>query len=162
MSIAAAQPNLSVVVKNNPEQAVPVKDLTSIATATAVNFTASFNLTANVFGAASSFYQVPANRRLVMQYVSMECDLPGSGEATGKIQSDQDHPGGTSFLGVFVPMKAMPFPAQGVGVNRAAGGTPVNLLFDAGRLIQLAVERNNGTGTGSCFVGFAGYLVPLP
>lgn len=160
-SFIFAQPQGSLAVSAQV-QAIPTQDVRSIAVSTPVNFTASFTIGQNVFGGESGFFQVPADKRLIMQYVSMECDMPGGGEARGKILSDQDHPGASSFLGVFVPMSSVPLPVRGAGAVRSTGGTPAQIVFDPNRTVQLVVDRTNGNGTASCFVGFSGYLVPKP
>ena len=137
-----------VVVKNSAVQAVPMKDVNHIALATPVNFTDSFTIGSNVFGGESKFFVVPINQRLVIQYVSAECDLFSGGDAVAKLASDQDHPNAVSFLGVFVPMRSVPFPALASGANRSTGGTPAQLVFT-----QIARFR-------SMLIGPMGYLVP--
>ncbi len=109
-----------------------------------------------------SLKNLPPDRRLVMQYLSMQCRFPGSGEGVGRLISDQGHPNSFSFMGVFVPMKSVPDPVSGPGHNLSVGGTPAQVLFDAGTLIQIAVDRTNGTDTAFCFTGFTGYLIPVP
>ncbi len=153
----------TVNVGNTTSSPVPTKDQYNLALATPVSFTASFTMDPNIFGGESSVYTVPDNKRLVIQYVSMQCDLPGSADAIGKLASSQGlPPGSTAFMGVFVPMRSVPYPAIGAGHVLSIGGTPAEVLFDGGTSVQIDVDRTNGTDIALCFVGFTGYLIAVP
>ena len=160
---AAKSTAQDVNVVNTNAEAVPTKDQFNLALATPVSFTDSFTMGPNIFGGESNYYQVPANRKLVIQYISMRCDLAGSADALGMVSSDQNlPPGNTTFLGIFIPMRSVPYPATGAGHVLSVGGTPVTVIFDPGKVVQLGAYRTNGTDTAFCFGGFTGYLVAVP
>ena len=147
----------TVAIGNSSSTPVPTKDVLGIGAASPVSFTDSFNIGTNIFGGESTFYVVPAAKRLIVKYVSASCDLPGSGNAHASLASDQGHPNATAFMGMTFPMRSVPYPALGTGFVRSTGGTPAEVLFDPGETVQVVISRTNGDGDGFCFV--TGYLI---
>ena len=158
---ASAQFSSPVTVKNTTAQPVPAKDL-NLVTATPVSFVNLFGIQPGIFGNQTGSYIVPAGQRLVINYVSAQCDLPGSGDAYAVVASDQAQVNSIRILGVFLPMHSVPYPAGGAGHQLSVGGNSTEILIDAGRVVVIEVNRTNGTETGNCFAGFSGYLIALP
>jgi hypothetical protein len=142
--------------------AVPTKDVNNIALGTPVNFISFFSISPDSAGGTSAAFTVPTGKRLITQYVSVQCDLPAGGDAIGNLESNQDNPGTPSLLSTFVPMRSVPLPSKGLVAVRSVGGTPLQQVFDEDRSVNLVVNRTIVNGTASCFGGFAGYLVPKP
>lgn len=106
---------------------------------------------------ASGTYQVPADRKLVVEFLSVRVNVP-SGQTP--LVSANASDGGTGF--------AIPVSLQGVGNGNAffAGATPILDFAAAGSFYRVSLERQNPAGglpTGSAggFAFISGYTLPV-
>jgi hypothetical protein len=106
---------------------------------------------------ASDSYQVPAGKRLVVEFISARVNVP-SGQTP--LVSANASTGATGF--------AIPVELQGVGNGNAfyAGATPVLDFAAPGSFYTVSLERQlpgGGLPTGSSggFVYLSGYLIPV-
>ena len=115
---------------------------------------------------ASTFYTVPAGKRLVIEYASLDaCILPGQSAELSIF---------TTAGGVFARHAANIAPAAaGPGATNfscnppsassiTAVGQQVRLYADAGTFVAVEADRNSATGTALFFFSISGYLVDVP
>ena len=160
----ASPPAQSVIVANTP---LPVAGSVGVVGTVAVDGTVSVRddrvpfeqrIDLVEFGqsVASGSFQVPAERRLVVEFVSVRINVP-SGQTP--LVSANASTGATGF--------AIPVELQGVGNGNAffAGATPLLDFAPAGSFYTVSLERQNPNGglpTGSAggFAYISGYLLP--
>ena len=165
---AAKDAVMEVLVTNTADRPVPVSGTVGVSgpvpvTGTVavsddrVPFEERVNLT-QIAGATVSTgsFVVPADRRLVVEFVSASVSLP-SGQTP--LLSANAGSGATGF--------PIPLTLQGVGNGNAffTGATAVLDFAPAGSFYQINLERQNPagglpSGNGSGFVYLSGYLLP--
>lgn len=101
----------------------------------------------NQFYCEITFPAVPAGKRLVVTYVSVQFSLTGSvTSATGSI--------GTSVFDSMVFQ-----PAVGIGVNRFVAAGPVTYYFESGQRPVVQFAGSSVLTSNSAFASVVGYLV---
>jgi hypothetical protein len=113
-----------------------------------------------------TFYTVPAGKRLVIEYASMDigCILPGQAVTLAIT---------TTTNGVDATHFAMAPAAAGPGVTAIACNLPsassitavgqvVRLYADAGTFVSVAANRNSNVGQMDATISISGYLMDVP
>jgi hypothetical protein len=120
-------------------------------------------------GCGSGFvYTVPANKRLVIEYVSLHaCGLPGFTASWSILLTNVGTPGNVNHaLNVTPPAMGPGNPA--IGCNSAPSSTTdvgqvVRLYAETGSIVTFDADRANGIGGNTTFdFTFSGYLVDVP
>lgn len=111
----------------------------------------------NVVACDAVLYTVPAGKRLVIEYASMEASLPVGQMVRMMIQILAD-PLGSSFVNHLLPMSS-PAPAGlFTGAHQTSIGQVVRLYAEAGNVVRIWAQRNDGTGgSGSATFAISGY-----
>ncbi|HET9442571.1 MAG TPA: hypothetical protein VFO65_04565 [Acidimicrobiales bacterium] len=153
---AAKDAVMEVLVTNTADRPVPVTGTVAVSD-DRVPFEVRVNVS-QIQGStlSSGEFVVPADRRLVVEFVSASVSLP-SGQTP--LLSANASTGATGF--------AIPLTLQGVGNGNAffTGATPVLDFAAAGSTYRINFERQNPagglpSGSGSGFVYLSGYLLP--
>jgi hypothetical protein len=106
-------------------------------------------------GQGQALYNVPANRRLVVEFASAFCTLPAGQAITLEFETSV---GGGSAIHHLQSSPPAPF-----GANAStAVGQPVHLYADPGTQLISFVVRTDTSGIASCVVQLSGYLAALP
>jgi hypothetical protein len=109
----------------------------------------------NVIGCLPLIYTVPAGKRLVIEFASMDASLPVGQAAQLAIQTTVGGETVTHHLPLTPP--AVSFQGQGA----AASGQQVRLYADAGTGVTVDGTRNIATGTAFFNFSISGYLVDV-
>ena len=109
-----------------------------------------------VDGFAKMTFTVPANKRLVLTYVSSNC-----GVALGTTSLfDLD-----TFVNGQQVESHLPFTRQGAifGEDVFALNCPVTVYADSGTVVTVSIrDSDNSTNSGGLIVGLYGYLIDVP
>jgi hypothetical protein len=170
----AKQAVQEVLVANTPDQPVPVSGNVGVTGNVGITgpvtvdgavslkddrlpFEQRIDLPSSSNSSTSAFYQVPADRRLVVEFISVSISVP-SGQTP--LVSANANSGDTGF--------AIPVDLQGVGNGNAfySGATPVLDYAAAGSFYRVQLERqlpNGGlpSGTAGGFAFISGYTLPV-
>ena len=107
-------------------------------------------------GIAKGTFTIPANKRLVLTYVSSNCGVaPG---ATPLFDLD-------TFVNGQQVESHLPFTRQGAifGEDVFALSCPVTVYADSGTVVTVAIlDSDNSTNSGGLIVGLYGYYVDVP
>lgn len=109
----------------------------------------------NVIGCLPIIYTVPAGKRLVIEFASMNANLPAGQTAQLAIQTSA----GGETVNHHFPLTPPAVPFQGQGA--AAAGQQVRLYADAGTVVTVQGTRNIATGTAFFNFSISGYLVDV-
>lgn len=107
------------------------------------------------YGATQSF-TVPANKRLVIEYVSADSGVP-VGELT-RIGISTEING--QYQGHHVVANRLG--AVGNGDDEFVAGQPMTVYADPGTDVFVGFSRNNAVGFANCFVTISGHFVDIP
>ena len=114
----------------------------------------------NVVACEVALYTVPAGRRLVIEYASMEAALPVGQTARMGIQILTGSPPGITFINHLLPTSAPTQAGFFTGAHYTSVGQMVRAYAEAGNIVRVFVQRSDGTGgSASATFAFAGYEV---
>jgi hypothetical protein len=145
------QPPSSVMINNTPAQAVPVKDLSSAAEAPIWGDIATANFTQ--IGSATVTLTNSTGKRVMVRYISFRCQMPGTAEIV--VQTS----GSFGISPLIFPLETKFASATWA---LAVGGTPVELMVDAGSHTDFIFNRSGNIVGGTCQAYLLGYTVPQP
>jgi len=112
------------------------------------------DMSGNVVACNAVLYTVPAGKRLVIQYASMEAALPVGQTARMSIQILI---GGGHFTHV-LPMSAPTLPGFFTGAHYTSVAQRVRIYADEGQTVRAWVQRSDGSnGSGSATFAISGY-----
>lgn len=149
----AAPPEKAVVVVNAPDQPVPVQ----VIAPAPQPFQRQFPLDwADGVGFATASYQVPADKRLAIEYASLYAYLPPDGQSIFvRVVSTV---GGESAFHTLAVQKQ-----EDYGVLKQFGAAhTVRIYADPGSTIQVSVGRVPFAGTANATVTLSGRLEDVP
>jgi hypothetical protein len=116
----------------------------------------------NVVAFEVPIYTVPAGKRLIIEYASMEAALPVGQTVRMEIQILTGNPPGLSWVGHMLPMSAPAMAGLFTGAHYTSVGQMVRAYADAGNVVRICGQRNDGTGgSASATFAIAGYEVNL-
>ena len=106
-------------------------------------------------GTASQSFPVPANKRLVLTYISSNCAVAPGAKAFFDLSTTVNGQQVESHL---------PFTSQGAifGHDAFALSCPVTIYADSGTVVTVSVLDNDTVGSGGLIVGLYGYYVDVP
>ena len=106
-------------------------------------------------GFAEKTFTVPANKRLVLTYISSNCAVAPGAKAFFDL--------GTTVNGQQVESH-LPFTSQGAifGHDAFALSSPVTVYADSGTTVTVAALDSDTVGSGGLIVGLYGYYVDVP
>jgi hypothetical protein len=155
--VIVTNPSVTVDVANAEPIPVTVSASAAFRPIAPTGFSAELSLPDGTFGDAI-FYDVPAGKRLVIEYLSGQVSLP-TGQKLGTL---------TVFLTVGTNRVRHDFPLThqlthaGAGKDFFVSSSLTRLYADPGSTIQLSVVRNLNTGAADGVVSFSGHLVDVP
>jgi hypothetical protein len=115
----------------------------------------------NVVAFEIPIYTVPAGKRLVIEYASMEATLPVGQTVRMCIQILKGSPPGIDWVNHFLPMSA-PAMAGLFTVHSTSVGQMVRAYADEGNVVRIVAQRNDGTGgSASATFAIAGYEIKM-
>ena len=138
----------SVLVGNPLSNPVNIRDATEAMQPVSVGQAFPFSLPPGGVFQQMGFFTVPAGKRLVIEYVSGQCNLPAGQTFWVQLVT----PG--SFINT-----SQSNPASSVNASSATLGHVVRKYVDQGATLLVSVFRSDTTGSGSCFVSVEGHLV---
>ena len=160
-------PGTSVQIDNTVADPVRVRNVNDAIQP--VQESTNCDLPASTIGCGpTTIYTVPAGKRLVIEYASLNafCILPGESVVLSIFTSTG---GGASVA--HVANIAPPAPGPGttaIGCNAPAAssltsvGQQVRLYADAGTVVQVEPDRNSNSGAANVAITISGYLVDVP
>jgi hypothetical protein len=118
--------------------------------------TFSVNMPANTEG-QNAGYNVPAGKRLIIEFVSFEAFVPTGQKASFSIFVQ--HQGEPNAIQHY--LECIPNGGSG-GQDLFLCGRMVRLYADPGTQVMLRTDRNAPTGTATARMTFSGYTVSVP
>ena len=105
---------------------------------------------------------VPAGKRLIVEHVSVICDLP-VGQRLSFAGTGSGNPGASySAALIMVPVHIGDISVVGTAKSRIIATQSIRMYIDAGKVFKVAVLRSASTGSGDCGFVIAGFLVNVP
>lgn len=162
-TITVAAPNaLTKVAHNNTltgegTAASPLSVVQSASQIEPISAGAVFALTPGDFSGSAVIYAVPAGKRLVIEHVSFDCNMP-IGQFIRALNIMAEPSQGAPRRHSLVPVHLGDSPPQ----SFFSATTPMKLYGHSGTEVSALAFRNDGSGFTVCSMSISGFLVDLP
>ena len=104
---------------------------------------------------SSQPYTVPAGQRLIVEFMSAQCDGP-TGAGGGGVTVSVGEAGSPWLYTLSVPLAV----SNGFS-DLLAVAAPLRAYINAGHNVQLAIDRGTSNGAMTCFLALAGFTVDM-